>query len=226
MTEPHGPRKIIVGIGALLAAWAFSLWAYAHLPDHVATHWGLSGRADGWSSKAVLVYVFPAFGIGLGLLLSYLPRIDPRQQAFEHHGTVYWLLINITLFFLAGVQVLLVGVNLGWPLKVPLLIPVGIGLLFMIIGNVMPRMRPNWIMGIRTPWTLSSDRVWRKTHRLGGYCFMVMGVLMVLIGFFSTPGRFPYLLGGTVALAFIPVAYSYFAWRHDSEGAPSPPNRK
>jgi len=157
--------------------------------------------------------------LAIGLLLSVLPKIDPRQKTFEHHGSVYWLLINATLIFLAGVQAVLVGVNLGWPLRIPLLIPVAIGLLLMIVGNLMPRMRPNWIMGIRTPWTLASEQVWRKTHRVGGYCFMAMGLLMILIGFFSTASRFPYLLGGTLTLALVPVVYSYFAWRRESEAA-------
>ena len=88
-------------------------------------------------------------------------------------------------------KILLVGVNLGWPIEIPMLIPVGVGLLLMVIGNLMPRMRPNWFMGIRTPWTLASESVWRKTHRLGGYCFMAMGVLMVAIGFVATPGAIP-----------------------------------
>jgi len=197
-------RKIAIGIGAVMLAWAFSVWAYPSLPERVATHWGISGSADGWSNKSILVIVFPLVMLGLGLLLTLLPKIDPRQKVF-----------------MAGIQVLLVGVNLGWPIEIPMLIPVGVGLLLMVIGNLMPRMRPNWFMGIRTPWTLASESVWRKTHRLGGYCFMAMGVLMVATGFVATPERFPYMIGVVVALAIIPVVYSYLAWRREQEAAPS-----
>ncbi|MEE8360566.1 MAG: SdpI family protein [Gemmatimonadales bacterium] len=214
-------RKIAIGVAAVLLAWGFSVWAYPSLPERVATHWGMAGRADGWSSKAILVFVFPAVMLGLGLLLTVLPKIDPRQKEVVAHAPTYLLLVNVIMVFMAGIQVLLVGVNLGWPIDIPLLIPVGVGLLLMVIGNLMPRMRPNWFMGIRTPWTLASEVVWRKTHRLGGYCFMAMGVLMVGIGFVATPQRFPYLLGAVVALAVIPVVYSYFAWRREQEAAPS-----
>jgi len=214
-------RKIAVGIGAVLLAWGFSIWAYPSLPERVATHWGLSGRADGWSPKSVMVVVFPAVMLGLGLLLTVLPKIDPRQKEVAAHAKTYFLLINVILVFMAGIQVLLVGVNLGWPIEIPMLIPVGVGLLLMVIGNLMPRMRPNWFMGIRTPWTLASEVVWRKTHRLGGYCFMLMGLLMVLIGFVATPDGLPYMVGVVIALAVIPLVYSYFAWRQEQERAPS-----
>lgn len=214
-------RKIAIGIGAVLIAWVFSVWAYPSLPDRVATHWGISGRADGWSPKSVLVVVFPAVMLGLGLLLTLFPRIDPRRKEVAAHAPTYWLLVNVIMVFMAGIQILLVGVNLGWPLRIPMLVPLGVGLLLMIIGNLMPRMRPNWFMGIRTPWTLASEQVWRKTHRLGGYCFMLMGVLMVAVGFVATPSRFPYMIGGVIVLAIIPLVYSYFAWRREREATPS-----
>jgi len=214
-------RKIAVGIGAVLLSWGFSVWAYPSLPERVATHWGLSGSADGWSSKAMLVSVFPVAILALGLLLKVLPKIDPRQKEVTAHAPTYLLLVNIIMVFMAAIQILLVGVNLGWPIEIPLLIPVGVGLLLMVIGNLMPRIRPNWFMGIRTPWTLSSEVVWRKTHRLGGYCFMAMGVLMVGIGFVATPQQFPYMLVVIIALALVPVVYSYLAWRREQGAATS-----
>ncbi len=214
-------RKIVIGVGAVLLAWGFSVWAYPSLPERVATHWGLAGRADGWSSKAMLVFVFPAAILALGLLLKVLPKIDPRQKEVAAHAPTYLLLVNAIMVFLAGIQVVVVGVNLGWPIEMPMLIPVGVGLLLMVIGNLMPRMRPNWFMGIRTPWTLSSEVVWRKTHRLGGYCFMIMGFLMVVIGFVATPERFVYMIGLVVSLVVIPLVYSYIAWRREQEAAPS-----
>ena len=214
-------RRIAIGIATVLLAGAFSVWAYPSLPERVATHWGIGGQADGWSHKTVLVMVFPAVMLGLGLLLTFLPKIDPRQKEVAAHAPTYSLLINVIMVFMAGIQVMLVGVNLGWPIDIPMLIPVGVGLLLMVIGNLMPRMRPNWFMGIRTPWTLASEVVWRKTHRLGGYCFMAMGILMVAMGFVATPERFPYLLGIVISLALVPVAYSYFAWRREQEAASS-----
>ncbi len=214
-------RNIAIGLGALLLAWAFSLWAYPELPERVATHWGVAGRVDGWSSKTVLVVVFPVVGCLLGLLFLALPKIDPRKKDVARHARTYWSVVNIVLVFMASIQVMLVGYNLGWPIDMPLLVPLGIGVLLLLVGNLMPRMRPNWFMGIRTSWTLSSEQVWRKTHRLGGYCFMAMGLLMVVAGFLGTPATFPYVLGVTIALALVPVFYSFFVWRSEQETTPT-----
>jgi uncharacterized membrane protein len=220
-------RKIAIGLGALLVAWGFSLWAYPELPDRVAVHWGVAGRVDGWSSKTMLVLVFPVVGFLLGLLFMALPKIDPRKREVAQHAPTYWSIVNIVLVFLAAIQVMLVGYNLGWPIDIPMLVPVGVGVLLLLIGNLMPRMRPNWVMGIRTPWTLSSEQVWRKTHRLGGYCFMAMGLMMVAAGFVGTPATLPYFVGVIVVIALVPVVYSFFAWRSEQEAtSTSPPTRE
>ena len=212
-------RKIAIGLVALLLAWVFSVWAYPELPERVATHWGVAGRVDGWSSRLVLVVLVPMIGLLLGLLLLGLPMIDPRKKEVAQHARTYWTVVNTVLVFLALIQVMLVGYNLGWPVDIPFLVPVLIGVLFLLVGNLMPRMRPNWFMGIRTPWTLSSESVWRKTHRLGGYCFMAMGLLMILSGFLGTGATFPYVVGVAVVFGFVPVVYSYFVWRAEQEAA-------
>lgn len=219
-------RRLLVGWVAVGAAWAFSLWSYSRLPARVATHWGLGGRVDGWSSKEFLVFFFPAFAVGLGLLLILLPRIDPRQREVSHNAPTYWTVSGAALVFLAGVQVMLVGYNLGWPIPIPTLVPIGVGLLFIVIGNLMPRMRPNWFMGIRTPWTLSNEVVWRKTHRVGGYCFVGAGLLLIASAFAAAPATFKWTMVAAIGLALLPVVYSYFVWRHEREGVTqSPVNR-
>jgi len=167
----------------------------------------------------VLVVLVPMIGLLLGLLLLGLPMIDPRKKEVAQHARTYWTVVNTVLVFLALIQVMLVGYNLGWPVDIPFLVPVLIGVLFLLVGNLMPRMRPNWFMGIRTPWTLSSESVWRKTHRLGGYCFMAMGLLMILSGFLGTGATFPYVVGVVVVFGFAPVVYSYFVWRAEQEAA-------
>jgi uncharacterized membrane protein len=219
-------RKLAIGLAALLVAWGFSLWFYPELPERVAVHWGIAGRVDGWSSKIILVFVFPVAGFLLGLLFLVLPKIDPRKKEVALHARTYWTIVNIALVFLASLQVMLVGYNLGWPIDIPLLVPVGVGVLFLLIGNLMPRMRPNWTMGIRTPWTLSSEQVWRKTHRLGGYCFMAMGLMMIAAGFLGTPTTLPYVVGVTITFALVPVVYSFFAWRSEQEATPTSPRTR
>ena len=154
----------------LLAALAFSLWALPHLPARVTTHWDLAGRPDGTMSPTVAALFVPLAGALLGAIFAFLPHADPRREGLLHGG-IWWTLGNAILAFLAVVQVALLGYNLGWPLSINGVVLVGVGLLLVLLGFLMPRMQPNWFMGIRTPWTLTSDTVWRRTHALGGRVF-------------------------------------------------------
>jgi uncharacterized membrane protein len=209
---------MIPGLLALAAALGFGIWALPSLPDQVASHWGLSGEPDGWSSKGTLVYLLPLFGVGIALLLGVVPRIDPRKASFELHGSTYWTLANASIVVLAGVHVALIAYNLGWPVRINQIVGIAVGGLFVLIGNLMTRMRPNWFMGIRTPWTLSSDTVWRKTHRVGGYAFVAAGLLLVAMGFVQPPWFAGTLIVAAIVAALVPVIYSYFVWRGEQEG--------
>jgi uncharacterized membrane protein len=110
------------------------------------------------------------------------------------------------------------GAALGWNVDTGRAVMGGVGVLLAVIGNYLPRIRSNWFLGIRTPWTLSSERVWRDTHRIGGRAFVLGGVAMVLAGF--VPGAFARALSVSVvvAAAGIPVVYSYLAWRREAAG--------
>ncbi len=214
-------RKLIPGLVAIVLAWGFAIWAGPQLPDQVVTHWGLDGQPDGWSGKRTLVLVMPLLFLATGIIVGLLPRIDPRRREVAHNAPTYWLLANSILMVLAVVHVATVGYNLGWPVSLPTVVSLLVGGLFVVIGNYLPRMRTNWFMGIRTPWTLSSERVWRRTHRLGGYCFMAAGLLIAAT---ALPGiSLPIwgLIVGAVAAAVVPVAYSYFCWRAEQEAGPS-----
>ncbi len=214
-------RRMIPGFAALTVALAFGIWALPALPEQVASHWGLSGEPDGWSSKRTLVFLLPLIGVGVALLLAVVPRIDPRRASYELHGSTYWTLANATLIVLSGVHGAIIGYNLGWPVSINQVTGFAVGGLFILIGNLMTRMRPNWFMGIRTPWTLSSDTVWRKTHRVGGYAFVLAGVLIVAMAF-ARPAWFAgVLIAAAVTSAIIPVVYSYIVWRAEQEDSGS-----
>ena len=218
-------RKIIPGIVAILAALAFGVWALPNLPDQVVSHWGVDGQPDGWSSKATAVYLLPIFGLGIAVLLAFLPRIDPQRKNFALHADTYWLVANASLIVISAIHIGMIGFNLGWPIPFSRVVAIGVGGLFVIIGNLMTRMRPNWFMGIRTPWTLSSDTVWRKTHRVGGYGFVAGGVLAIAAGLL-VPDWAPWVLVGSVAIATLgAVVYSYLAWRDEVERAPTEAGR-
>lgn len=206
-------RRVLPGLLLIVAALGFGVWALPSLPERVATHWGLEGEPNGWSSRGVLVFLLPAFGFVLAGVLSILPRIDPRRASYELHGGTYWAIANVVLGFFALLHIAVVGFNLGWRVPMDRLLGLSVGALFVLIGNLMTRIRPNWFMGIRTPWTLSSDLVWRKTHRVGGYAFVAAGLLGILAALFI-PRWSPFVVvGGAVASAVVSVVYSFLVWR-------------
>ena len=209
-------RKMLPAFAVTLATLAFSLWALPRLPAQVATHWGVDGQPNDWSSPTFAALMLPGVMLLMSALFAALPNIDPLKKNYEFHGSVYFLLANVVVGFLAAVQVLILGSALGWPLQMRRVLPMLLGLLFVVMGNLIPRIRPNWFMGIRTPWTLSSERVWRKTHRVGGYTFILAGLLFILAGLFATGDT-----GRTIMFVAIfpvilwPVMYSYLEWRRE-----------
>ncbi len=209
-------RKMLPAFFVTLALLAFSLWALPHLPDKVATHWGLDGRPDGWSSARFGALLLPGIMVLMSALFAALPNIDPLRKNYAFHGSVYFLLANVIVGFMGVVHLLVLGSALGWPVDMRRVLPILIGALFVFIGRLLPRIQPNWFMGIRTPWTLSSEQVWRKTHLVGATCFTAAGVGIVLIGLFA-PGEMAtkLMLAAILLGAFWPVVYSYLEWRRE-----------
>ena len=154
----------------------------------------------------------------MALVLPLLPNIDPRRENFEKFRPTYDLVINAVITVLAVLHVAMLGAALGWPVSMERLVPVMVGAMFILLGNVMPRARPNWWFGIRTPWTLSNDRVWERTHRLGGYLFVGAGALLMLVALLPASMAdvaLPIIIGICVAAGAIPLVYSYFAWKQE-----------
>ncbi|MEW5931420.1 MAG: SdpI family protein [Gemmatimonadota bacterium] len=135
-----------------------------------------------------------AVATGLWLLLRFQARFDPRRDQVERFTSTRLLLAEILVGFMAVLEVLTLGIALGWPLDMGEAMWPLLGLLFVALGNYLPRVRPNWFVGVRTPWTLSSDAVWRDTHRLAGWTFVAAGLLLA---------------------AGVPLVYSFLRWRRE-----------
>jgi uncharacterized membrane protein len=111
---------------------------------------------------------------------------------------------------------------LGYPVAMQRVVPVGIGVLFVVMGNLLPRARPNWFVGIRTPWTLSSDRVWEKTHRLGGHLFVAAGILIVLAALVMEHWAHVVLITVVLLCTAGVFIYSYVEWKREQNPASAP----
>jgi uncharacterized membrane protein len=210
-------RKWLNG-GIVAAAWAFSLAVYSRLPFRVPTHWGLDGQVDGWSSRPAGAFFMPAVMVGIWALLTFLPRIDPRRENYAKFRGTYDAIVASVLVVMLLIHITALSAALGYDIPIARVIPFAVGGLFIVIGNLLPRARPNWFVGIRTPWTLSSDRVWERTHRLGGLMLVITGIALVIAGLI--PG--PVSLAFAIAIGFVTTAatliYSYVAWRQERGG--------
>lgn len=204
-------------LGLVIAALtiAFSIWAYPKLPGRVPTHWDINGEPNGYSSRMLGVLLMPLMILVLTGVAQVLPRIDPRRANYAKFIGVYWLMINGILLFLAVIHFAMLGNALGARINLTRVALVGVGLLLALIGNYLRQVEPNWFLGIRTPWTLSSDTVWRETHRVGGWVFGLGGLLLVGCAFVRPPAVY-WGFGLTIGLvAIVPIVWSYVLWRRE-----------
>lgn len=195
---------------------AFTVSIYSRLPDRMPVHWSIGGEVNRYGGRAEGAFLLPLAMIGIWLLLRFLPRIDPRRANYAKFGDTYDLLVNSLLTLFAVMQVALLGTALGWPISMDRVAPAVVGLQFLILGNALPRARPNWWFGIRTPWTLSNDRVWMRTHRVGGYLLAAAGIVLLVAA--ALPSAWSVALGVVAvgAAAFGSFIYSYFAWKQET----------
>jgi uncharacterized membrane protein len=194
-------------------ALAFSLWAYPNLPEMVPSHWNLQGEVDDTMQRTTMVYLLPGTMLLLGLLLLFLPTIDPlRSNVNRFRGAYNWFIGGMTLFFLL-LHVLTILAGLGVSFNMTIVLIPAVAAVMVGIGFVLDKTKPNWFLGVRTPWTLSSPGVWEKTHRLGGLLFKVGGVVMLAGMAFSPQTGFLLIMGLILAITLVTVIYSYFAYR-------------
>jgi len=205
---------LLAAIGVLM-----SVAVYSRLPETIAVHWDLNGNPNGWMSRPIGAFFLPVFLLAIGGLLRFVPHIDPREENYRRFSGTYETIIVSVLLLLLATHGITLAIALGHRVPVGRFVPALVGALFIVIGNVMPRTRSNWWFGIRTPWTLSSDRVWTRTHRLAGYLMIAAGVVMIVGALLLPPALgAPLMLGAVAAAVVAPAVYSYLTWRRETKG--------
>ena len=210
-------RTNLVSLGLVLLAAALAAGLYGRLPEAVPTHWNLQGQADGFTPKPWGPFLMPLMMAGTLVLLQVLPRISPRGFGVEGFRRSYELVQLAVLAFLLLVTALTLLAGVGVPFSMERALLAATGLLFVVLGNFMGKFTRNFFVGIRTPWTLASEEVWLRTHRLGGKLFVLAGAFQFLAGL-AGGGPVP-LVASLVVAALIPAAYSYVLYRR-LEGFP------
>ena len=204
----------------LAAMFLIAVLAWNAVPDQIPVHWGLRGEPDRMGGRFEGLFILPLVSLFIYGVLRIAPRIDPARANYDAFAGAYATVRIIVLAALLAVQIVTVLAALGRPVNISGVIPLILGVLFVGLGNVLGKLRPNWFIGIRTPWTLSSRRSWDRTHQVGGWVFLVFGVLLMaaalaretwmLVTVFSLFGV------GMIGL----VVYSYLEWKQDPEKTP------
>ena len=202
-------------MSVVILAILVSVAVYPRLPDQVPTHWDMQGNVNDYSSRFVGAFLLPIIMLGIWGLMRVVPTIDPRRANYDKMRGAYDRVVNATLTMLLVVHVIVVAMMLGAPFSLTRVLPALLGGLFIVIGNVLPQARPNWFFGIRTPWTLSDDRVWRRTHRIAGYLFVACGLLMVASTALPARIGLAMIFAGGLIAGFGSVAFSFIAWNQE-----------
>jgi uncharacterized membrane protein len=204
-----------VGLVVNVALLLLTAVLFSRLPEQVPTHWDMSGAVNGTMPRFPGAFLASGLGVVLWFALPVLRRLDPRRAAYERFEGTFYIVVNTIALVLALVQGLTLAYMLGVQLDMVRSLLFGVGIMLIVIGNYMPRLQANWWMGIRTPWTLESDEVWRRTHRFGGRMFFAAGIVTVLATPLPTEAASLVSIAAIVVAAVVPAVYSYVVWRSE-----------
>lgn len=187
-----------------------------HLPDQVPTHWNTYGEPDTFSSKEFAAFLVPFMSLGFLVLFPLLAKIDPKKENYPKFKASWeWIqtLLFSMLAYFYGVQLFVTLVPEKQSM-LPRLMFIGLALLFIALGNSIGKVRQNFFVGLKTPWTLSDPEVWQKSQRVTGWSFVIGGLIFLVL---SILGAIPYLgtifIAVTIVMVAFPVFYSYFVFR-------------
>lgn len=201
-------KTLFITCAVILLPIIAGLLLWNRLPDRIPTHWGMGGEVDGWSGKGFAVFAMPALMLGIQLLCFFVTASDPKRSNIrrKYLSMVLWIIPVLSVM----TSCISYAVALGAQIRVEQVIPGFIGLMFVIIGNYMPKFQQSYTMGIRLPWTLSSEENWNRTHRFGGKIWALGGIGVL----FCT------LMGWGIAsivilavVVIVPTVYSYVLYR-------------
>jgi len=203
--------NIIIWIIIILTI-ATSVYIYPKMPDKMASHWNSRGEVDGYMPKFWALSLVPIIAFACFLLFNFLPSVDPLKNNVKKFRGYYEGFILIFVLFMLYIHILTVLWNFNIRPNIILMLVPAFAVLFYYIGILVENAKRNWFIGIKTPWTLSNDRVWNKTHRLAGKLFKISGIIS-LLGVFLENYALILVLIPAILAGFISIAYSYFEYK-------------
>ncbi|WP_051531368.1 SdpI family protein [Clostridiisalibacter paucivorans] len=209
MKEIKINKKLLI---LIIVSIIMTIAIYNKLPHRVPSHWNFKGEIDDYQNKA-FVFFSATLPLIIYLLMYIVPNIDPKRESYKKHKKAYMATIYVVTLFLITLHWLSILVALGYSIDISLVVRIGIGIMFIVLGNYMGQIRHNYLFGIKNPWTLANEKVWRKTHRFGGYLFMIVGLLFVISILINNSLNFIIPIISLFFMLIIVNVYSYLLYK-------------
>jgi uncharacterized membrane protein len=213
-------RAELVQLAIIAAMFAVAAWAWSRLPDKIPVHWNVHGEVDRFGGKFEGLLVFPLTSLGIYALTLILPVFDPGRLNYRNFAKAYNAIRIVFVVFMGLLYTVTLMVAFGNSISVNTVVMLLMAVLFIVLGNFMSKIRPNWFVGVRTPWTLSSKLSWDKTHRLAGWVFMLIGTMFALVAAFPSAWVLITTLIVDGLLVIWIIIYSYLVFRRDPDRTP------
>lgn len=204
-------KKEWVLILLILLGFIMSIYFYPSLPDKMPIHWNIHGEVDRYGSKLFGAFGMPLINLGIYFMYAVLPYIDPKRKNYENFKPTYQLFKYIMVIFFFGFHIITLLNGIGVRVNIFSFIQISMSLLFIFMGNAMGRVKHNYFIGIRTPWTLANEEVWKKTHRLSAPLWVSGGILNLILFLLGAGGEsFAAII---TIISIIPMIYSYIIYQ-------------
>ena len=199
-------------LSLLIVSVMITLLLYSSLPNEIPSHWNIKGEIDDYSPKLFALFT-ALLPFGIFLLMKYLPRIDPGKKDYYQQNKPYQVIMFILVLFFLLLHWIIICSALGYMIAMSRLMPLGIGVVFVMMGKFMGQIEPNYMLGIKTPWTMADEKVWEKTHRIGGFAFIFIGFIFIAAGIIDQPYMFTIAIISIIAVIFYLFIYSYLEFK-------------
>ena len=206
-------KMLILTSIVMLIPIVVGLLLWNRLPDPMPTHWGINGEVDGWSSKTFTVFGLPAFLLAMHWLCTVASTADPKSK--DYHPKMITLMLWICPAVSLILTTFVYGAALGYDFKIEVIMPLLVGLMFIVVGNWLPKCRQTYTMGIKLPWTFASEANWNATHRFGGKVWVAGGIITMATALF---GNFWILMVILALMVILPTLYSYLYYVRNEKG--------
>ena len=204
-------KLLIASILFIILLFSINIYFYFILPNNIITHWNADGSPNGYMSKFWGLFLLPFITSGIFLLFMIIPKIDPLKKNIEKFRYVFNSFVLVFILFMFYIDILSLIYNLGYSFNMSRMFLPALGFLFIYLGIIMKNIKQNWFIGIRTPWTLSNEKVWDKTHNLGSKLFQISGILTFL-GIFYPKYSIYFVLAPILLSSVVLVLYSYLVY--------------